>query len=64
MYNFKDALNQENKRKTMLYYWYMEDVNCAGMDFTIMHGIVSGHKRLMDSIFINSTHILGFLTES
>lgn len=57
MYNFKDDLNQDSKRKTMLYYWYMEDVNCAGIDFTIMHGIVSGHHRLMDSTFINTSLI-------
>ena len=60
MYNFKDALNQDNKRKTMLYYWYMEVVNCAGNEFTIMHGIVSGHKRLMDSTFINTSSIKSY----
>ena len=61
MDNCKDALNQDNKRKTMLYYWYMEDVNYLGIEYAIIHGIVSGHKRLMDSIFINSSFINSYM---
>lgn len=61
MDNCKDALNQDNKRKTMLYYWYMEDINYLGIEYAIIHGIVSGHKRLMDSIFINSSFINSYM---
>ena len=55
-----DSLNQNTERKTMLYKWYMEEINRNGEEYAIMHGVVTGHTRLMDSIFINTTRIKSY----
>lgn len=57
---FLDSLYQNTERKTMLYNWYMEEINHNGEEYAIMHGVVTGHKRLMDSIFINTTKIKSY----
>ena len=60
MYNFNDVPNQDDERKTMLYCWYTEDVNYSGNEHSIIHGIVSGHPRLIDTTFVNSTFIKSY----
>lgn len=57
---FLDSLYQNTERKTMLYNWYMEEINHNGEEYAIMHGVVTGHTRLMDSIFINTTKIKSY----
>lgn len=49
-----------NERKTMLYYWYMEEVNREENECTIMHGIVSGHKKLIDSLPIHTSRVRSY----
>lgn len=46
------------KRKVMLHDWYIEDhLSHKGYRYDLAHGYVSGHNRLPDSIWINTSRI-------
>lgn len=42
--------NEKTERRLMLHYWYVDEVeDDHGISFICAHGIVSGHKRLMNN---------------
>lgn len=46
-----------NERKLMLHYWYIENEIYVNVNFIIAHGIVTGHNRLADSIYIDTSEV-------
>lgn len=53
----KNLINGNSKnRRLMLHYWYIEDESYDS-NFIIAHGRVTGHKKLQDSIFINTSAV-------
>ena len=49
--------NYGENRKTKLYYWYIEEKEKNGKVFYYGHGIVTGHKRLADSMRIHTSAV-------
>lgn len=47
----------EDGRKLQLHYWYIDEQDIAGMKFRIGHGIVTGHKKLEDSIDMHTSAV-------
>lgn len=45
-------------RKTQLHYWYINKVVYGDDEYVCAHGNVTGHNRLQDSIFINTSEVL------
>lgn len=41
----------------MLHYWYITEETYENGNFVVAHGIVTGHNRLEDSIFINTSEV-------
>lgn len=51
---------KEDNTKVMLYHWYMDEIEYNGQKCKILHGNVTGHKRLSDSTFIHTSPIVSY----
>lgn len=51
---------QEGNAKVMLYHWYMDENEHEGHKYKVLHGNVTGHKRLSDSTFIHTSPIVSY----
>lgn len=49
----------EEDRKLQLHYWYIEERENEGETYMIGHGIVTGHRKLMDSTDIYTSTVQG-----
>ena len=52
-----DMASPESERKIMLHYWYIGEHYIDQKIYHVAHGIVTGHKRLNDSISMHTSAI-------
>lgn len=50
-------MEEQKDRKLQLHYWYVEEIPKGDTQYRVAHGVVSGHKRLMDSVYIHTSEI-------
>lgn len=63
--DYVDKLCSNNERKPMLHKWYMEEtVYGDNKEYTILRGTVSGHRYLMDSIFITTSSLKSYAIDN
>ena len=46
------------ERKLQLHYWYVNERESNGKKYNVGHGVVTGHKRIDDSVFIHTSEAL------
>lgn len=55
--------SNNRSRKTKMYEWYIDNVNSVYGDYKCLHGLVSGHDRLQDSIDTHTSEVLGIMID-
>lgn len=54
-----------NKRNTYLHYWYLNEIhNNKCNDSTIAYGIVTGHIKIQDAVFIHTSEVLDIAVDN
>lgn len=56
-YGDKVSENRNREKRAQLHYWYVDKMRQNGKEYVLAHGIVSGHKRLTDTMFIHTSEI-------
>lgn len=58
--SYIENLENDENRKLMLHYWYVDENSddSTGEKFIRTHGVVTGHERLADANWINTSEIL------
>lgn len=56
-YRDKVSENRNREKRAQLHYWYVDRMRQNGKEYILAHGIVSGHKRLTDTMFIHTSEI-------
>ena len=49
--------NSKDGKKLMLHYWHVDEEEIDGEVFRVGHGIVSGHKKIEDSIYSHTSAV-------
>lgn len=55
-----EKIQPDTNDKVMLHNWYMNMVDYHNGSFLQLHGVVTGHERLMDSTFIHTSEVLSY----
>lgn len=57
------SVDEQLDRKLQLHNWYVDESRIDGVARRCAHGIVSGHKRLPDSIFIHTSTVMDIVID-
>lgn len=56
-YGGKVSEKRNREKRAQLHYWYVDKMRQNSKEYVLAHGIVSGHKRLTDTMFIHTSEI-------
>jgi hypothetical protein len=58
--SYIENLSSDEQHKVMLHYWHMDETKTPEKIYRILHGVVSGHKRLADTTFVHTSPVISY----
>lgn len=58
--DYIDKLANECEKEVRLYYWYITIACFGGKSYLQAHGNVTGHSRIQDSVFTNTSEVMSY----
>lgn len=56
--------NPSEEKEVRLYYWFLSEAEYNGEKYIQAHGNVTGHSRIADSVFINTSEVMAYYIDT